>query len=246
MPSTGRPSRARRATASASPRSRSQASARTVPRVPGSTTRSASTSSSGRSTNRTTTPGSAASASTSVKFDISGTAATATRSTSAPCGGATTLSRTAPRIETRSPSSSSMPSPCAYGRTPTVGRPVRSRSMSRPGSRSDTSPRNLLTRYPATNRWSPSESSAVVPKNDAKTPPRSMSPTTTTGSRAARAMPMLTMSVRRRLISAGLPAPSQITASCVRRSSSRQSVTVPSSCSREVYGVRPPSASPPK
>ncbi|CAM5432087.1 hypothetical protein STANM309S_04967 [Streptomyces tanashiensis] len=64
-----------------------------------------------------------------------------------------------------------------------------------------------------------------MPKNWAKTPPRSMSPTTTTGSFAARAMPMFTMSVRRRLISAGLPAPSQITASYVPRSSSRHAST---------------------
>ncbi len=100
-----------------------------------------------------------------------------------------------------------------------------------PGSSSDTSPRNLLTMYPAMSDWSCGESSAVVPKKDAKTPPRSMSPTTTTGNRAARAMPMFTMSVRRRLISAGLPAPSQITASYVPRSCSRHSVTMPSSCS---------------
>lgn len=83
--------------------------------------------------------------------------------------------------------------------------------------------------------WSSAESRAVVPKNEAKTPPRSMSPTTTTGKRAARAMPMFTMSVRRRLISAGLPAPSQITASYVPRSCSRQSTTVDSNDS-----CRPP------
>lgn len=146
IPSTGRPSAARRTSASASPRSRSQARAFTVPRVPGTTTRSASASSSARSTNRTTTPGSAASASTSVKFDISGTAHTATRSTSSPTGGATTDSRTAPRRETRRPSSSSMPRPCWKGSTPYVARPVRPRSISMPGSSRLTSPRNLLTR----------------------------------------------------------------------------------------------------
>src|SRR5512144_2472503 len=59
--------------------------------------------------------------------------------------------------------------------------------MSSPGSSSDTSPRNLLTTYPATSAWSSALSSAVVPKKEVKTPPRSMSPTTTTGSRAARA-----------------------------------------------------------
>jgi hypothetical protein len=47
-----------------------------------------------------------------------------------------------------------------------------------------------------------------------------MSPTTTTGSFLARARPMLTMSLRRRLISAGEPAPSQITTSNRERRSS--------------------------
>jgi hypothetical protein len=103
--------------------------------------------------------------------------------------------------------------------------------MSRPGSSKDTSPRNLLTRNPATSSWSSRDSRATVPKKEAKTPPRSMSPTTSTGSRALRAIPMFTMSVRRRLISAGLPAPSQITASYVPRNSARQSNTVPSSAS---------------
>ena len=74
MPSTGRPSAARRGE-----RVRQPALAQPLQRPhraagAGHTTRSASASSSARSTNRTTTPGSAASASTSVKFDISGTA----------------------------------------------------------------------------------------------------------------------------------------------------------------------------
>ncbi len=47
----------------------------------------------------------------------------------------------------------------------------------------DTSPRNLLTRNPATSAWSSGDSRATVPKKEAKTPPRSMSPTTSTGSR---------------------------------------------------------------
>ncbi len=166
-----------------------------------------------------------------MKFDISGTAHTATRSTSSPCGGATTDSRTVPRIDTRSPSSSSMPSPWAYGRTPYVRRPVIPYNMSSPGSSSETSPRNLFTRYPATRDWSSAPSRAVVPKNEANTPPRSMSPTTSTGKPAARATPMFTMSVRRRLISAGDPAPSQITASYSLRNRSRQSATVPNSAS---------------
>ena len=63
---------------------------------------------------------------------------------------------------------------------------------------------------PATSAWSAGDSSARVPNSEANTPPRSMSPTTTTGSPTARASPRLTRSVSRRLISAGLPAPSQI------------------------------------
>ena len=108
----------------------------------GTTTRSASASSSGRSTNRTTTPGSAARASTSVKLDIS---AGMTRSTSSPTGEETSDSRTAPR---RDPQFVLLVDAEAVpeGRTPYVRRPVRSCSMSRPGSRSETSPRNLLTR----------------------------------------------------------------------------------------------------
>ena len=47
----------------------------------------------------------------------------------------------------------------------------------------------------------------------AMTPPRSMSPTSTTGTPAARAKPMLAMSPARRLTSAGLPAPSTRTRS---------------------------------
>ncbi len=45
------------------------------------------------------------------------------------------------------------------------------------------------------------------------TPPRSMSPTSTTGTFAARAKPMLAMSLRRRLTSDALPAPSTRTRS---------------------------------
>ena len=66
---------------------------------------------------------------------------------------------------------------------------------------------------PLTRAWSAGPSRATVPNRAANTPPRSMSPTTMTGSPAARASPMLAMSVSRRLISAGLPAPSQMTTS---------------------------------
>src|SRR5215472_5771607 len=59
-----------------------------------------------------------------------------------------------------------------------------------------------------------------------------MSPTTITGRPRARASPMFTMSCRRRLISAGEPAPSHTTTSNRERRSSKASSTVPSSRAR--------------
>lgn len=64
--------------------------------------------------------------------------------------------------------------------------------MSIPGWSNDTSPRNLFTTNPLINRWSAASSRATVPNIDAKTPPRSMSPTTTTGAWACWASPMFT------------------------------------------------------
>ena len=101
--------------------------------------------------------------------------------------------------------------------------------MSMPGWSRPRSPRNLLTTNPATRSWSALSSRATVPNMAANTPPRSMSPTTTVGSRPCRASPRLTKSVSRRLISAGLPAPSQTTTSYSVRSWSKVSNTVPAS-----------------
>ena len=67
--------------------------------------------------------------------------------------------------------------------------------------------------------WSSGSSSASVPYSDANTPPRSMSPTSSTGRSAARARPRFARSPSRRLISAGLPAPSHTTTSKRARSS---------------------------
>jgi hypothetical protein len=67
----------------------------------------------------------------------------------------------------------------------------------------------------------------------ANTPPRSMSPTRIAGRCAALASPMFTKSPDRRLISAGLPAPSQTTTSNSVRNSARVSIAVcPSRCRR--------------
>ena len=70
-----------------------------------------------------------------------------------------------------------------------------------PSSNRRGSPRNLLTMKPAISAASSGSSTAFVPTRLAITPPRSMSPTSTTGTSAARAKPMLAMSLARRLIS---------------------------------------------
>ncbi len=156
-----------------------------------------------------------------MKFDSRGNRTTATRSTSAPTGPpAAGRAATAARS---SESSASSHNPCSIGNVPSTGRPVNSRSISSPGASSRASPRNLFTIQPAISDWSSAESSASVPNIDANTPPRSMSPTTTTGSRAADANPMFAMSRSRRLISAGEPAPSHTTTSNRDRRSARHS-----------------------
>ena len=226
MPSTGPRRAARLATARASPRSRSQARSATVARLPGRITRSASAISAGEVTNRSATSGSAASGSVSVKLLIRGSRTTATRSTSPP-GAAPPPGPappgTAPRL---SESSASSHSPAVHGSTPSTGRPVSSRDRSSPGCRRAASPRNLFTTNPATSAWSSRLSRASVPYSAASAPPRSMSATTITGRPAARARPMLARSCARRLISAGLPAPSQTTTSNRPASPVRQARTV--------------------
>ena len=104
-------------------------------------------------------------------------------------------------------SSSSM-STCRYGITPTNGIGSLSCIMSRPGLRMSTSPRNLLIMRPLMRFCSSGCNSATVPYSEANTPPRSMSPTSSTGASTISAMPIFTMSFSRRLISAGEPAPS--------------------------------------
>ena len=99
------------------------------------------------------------------------------------------------------------------GTTPSTGMRTRSSSIFRPGRRISTSPRNLLMMRPRIRRRSSGSSRATVPYRLANTPPRSMSPTRSTGASAMAAMPMLTKSSCRRLISAGLPAPSMTTMS---------------------------------
>ena len=73
---------------------------------------------------------------------------------------------------------------------------------------------------PFTRARSSSVSSITVPSSDANTPPKLMSPTSTTGASADSAIDIFTMSPARKLISAGLPAPSMTTQSTVDSSAS--------------------------
>ena len=99
------------------------------------------------------------------------------------------------------------------GMRPRPAQSVRRAIMRIPSSNSAESPRNLLTRKPRINAESSGSSTAFVPTIWAMTPPRSMSPISTTGVSEARAKPILAMSPCRKLISAGLPAPSTRTRS---------------------------------
>ncbi len=83
---------------------------------------------------------------------------------------------------------------------------------------------------PRTSGRRSSGSRATVPYRAANTPPRSMSPTTMAGKPAALATRRLTMSWSSRLISAGLPAPSQMTTS--NRAAGRRGRRGPSSAGR--------------
>ena len=109
--------------------------------------------------------------------------------------------------------------------TPKHGRPVRAVMMPSPSANRPTSPRNRLIRYPRNSVRSSSGSSSQVPTRLAMTPPRSMSATSTTGTCAAAAKPMLAMSWVRRLTSAALPAPSTKTKSAADLSRSKLSRT---------------------
>ncbi len=147
MPRTGPPRSTRRVISSAIPVRRNHSRSCTVAFEPGSTTRSASASRDGSVAHCTLTPGSQASASTSVELEMRGRRTAATRSHCVPTGRPglpTGASAVVPRE-----SSASSHRASSNGTTPYVGRPVRSRSVSSPGCSSAGSPRNLLTTKPA-------------------------------------------------------------------------------------------------
>ena len=95
-----------------------------------------------------------------------------------------------------------------YGSTPATGISPRSSNISIPGSKIVLSPRNLLIISPFTRSLSSGSKSSNVPRSCANTPPRSISPTRSTGASTSFAIPIFTISFCLRLISAGEPAPS--------------------------------------
>jgi hypothetical protein len=82
-----------------------------------------------------------------------------------------------------------------------------------PDANNDGSPRILLTMKPAINFASSGSTTAAVPHRLAITPPRSISPISTTGTSAARAKPILAISLERKFTSDAEPAPSTSTTS---------------------------------
>ncbi len=173
MPSTNAPESATAAnTASAIPRDRIQDKSSAVALEPPSTIKSGRPSSRTERTKRTATSDSPESGSRSVKFDNRGKAITATSSWASARGGGIAVSATeSSASRCRSPS---------IGTTPSVGTPQRRSNSSRPSPSRAGSPQNLLITNPRTRRRCEGGSSATVPANEAKTPPRSMSPATTT------------------------------------------------------------------
>ena len=188
--------------------------------VPGIRTRSASP---GRgcpaSTMRSVTPGSADSGSRSSKLAIRLSR------------GTTILNAPAVGPEARSSTSSAgrRQASSNQGTRPRAGQPVRVAISSIPASNRLGSPRNRFTAKPLIRAASPSLRTACVPTICAMTPPRSMSPTRMTGMSAASAKPMLARSPARRLISAGLPAPSITTRSASAASRAKLSRIAPMS-----------------
>lgn len=134
----------------------------------------------------------------SVKFEMRGNRITATSISACIC--------VSSKLDARESSSSISTS--AYGTTPSTGLPARSSNIVIPGSKIFLSPRNLFTINPLIRSCSSGSKSITVPISCANTPPRSMSPTRSTGASAIFAIPIFTISSCFRLISAGLPAPS--------------------------------------
>ncbi len=204
MPRTGRPDAARSASTAAIPCARSQARSATVARLPGSTTRSASASWRGEVVQRTATPGSQASASTSVALQIRGSRTAATRSPSAPRGGPATSSGVSRARE----SSASRPGPAPTAARPASAARSAGPASPAPGRARRRSPRNLLITKPATSAWSVGreQGHGAEQRGEHAARGRCRRPRPPAAP-LARASPMLARSCSRRLISAATAGP---------------------------------------
>ena len=216
-PSTWPPRRRWATISAARPLSRSTARSAMVVLEPGSSTSATSAgSTSPGCSSSSSTPGSASRGSRSSKLAMRGSTGTAMR----------TRPASRPLCAQRAVSASAMASSAGSrragakcGTRPRGCQPVRAAIIVMPCANRAGSPRKRLTMKPPISAASAGSSTAAVPTRLAMTPPRSISPMSTTGTPAACAKPMLAMSPARRLISEALPAPSTSTrsASAARR-----------------------------
>ena len=158
----------------------------------------------------------------SSKFAMRGSIGTATRNFS--------FFEYADFSSTTASSGGKSPTHLRNGTTPKFGHPVSSSMRTSPPSKRLTSPRNRLIIVPLIRACSSGGSSLCVPVTAAITPPRLISPISTTGVLVGSAKPMLAISFARRFTSAGLPAPSIRTRSASRLSLVKLSITAPSKC----------------
>ena len=224
-PSTLPPRRTWAARSTSHPWARKNSRSAMVALVPGMITRSATGMGEPGGTIWTSTSGSSFSGSTSSKLAMRLSIGTATRR--APPEG--------PSPSSTASSAGSRTRSWHQVTTPIDGQPVRVCTSRMPLLNRSTLPRNLLMRKPWMSARSDSDSTTLVPTSEAMTPPRSISPARITGTPAASANPMLAMSPVRRLVSAGLPAPSTTTMSAMSWTMAKLSSTRSNSSSR-----RPP------
>ena len=97
---------------------------------------------------------------------------------------------------------------CSHGTTPSAGHPVCAATSFMPGVEKRNSAAEFVDQKSADAGAIAGREHLVSPTRLAMTPPRSISPISTTGTPKASAKPIFATSPWRRLVSAGLPAPS--------------------------------------
>ncbi len=184
----------------------------------------------------TSTPGSVHKGSRSSKFAIIGIIGTTMRSLGVlpPPG---SIRRFVRRVAIRSAASSAGKSRtlARCGTSPSGCQPVLLATKSIPSANRVGSPRIRLTTKPLIRAASSAGSTTCVPTRLAITPPRSISPTSTTGACTACAKPILAISCLRRLTSEAEPAPSTRTTSACAIRFLKLAKTCGISCSLRVW-----------